>query len=78
MPDSQVNNLAAIAEAQQRPRATVIRDAIEAYIAQRRHARGADVSGFWEDKRDDGLTYQQQLRSAWRRRSSPQSSSVIC
>src|SRR5579872_4603961 len=35
LPDSQVDDLAAIVEAEHRPRAAVIRDAIEAYISQR-------------------------------------------
>jgi len=43
LPDAQVEELAVLVETEQRPRAAVIRDAIEAYIAQHRRARGADV-----------------------------------
>jgi len=65
LPDSQVDDLAAIVEAEQRPRAAVIRDAIEAYISQRKRAHGADVFGLWKSRKIDGLAYQQELRSEW-------------
>jgi hypothetical protein len=52
-------------EAEQRPRAAVFRDAIQAYIAQHKPARGAEVFGLWKDKKVDGLEYQQELRSEW-------------
>lgn len=65
LPDSQVDDLAAIVEAEQRPRAAVIRDAIEAYIAEHKRALGTDVFGLWKGKKLDGLAYQQELRSEW-------------
>jgi metal-responsive CopG/Arc/MetJ family transcriptional regulator len=65
LPDAQVEELAVIVEAEQRPRAAVIRDAIQAYIAQHKPARGAEVFGLWKDKKVDGLEYQQELRSEW-------------
>ncbi|WP_029047018.1 ribbon-helix-helix protein, CopG family [Cupriavidus sp. amp6] len=63
--DTQIEELAAIVEAEHRPRAAVIRDAIEAYIAQRKLALGADVFGRWKDKQIDGLAYQQERRLEW-------------
>jgi metal-responsive CopG/Arc/MetJ family transcriptional regulator len=65
LPDSQVDELAAIVEAEHRSRAAVIRDAIEAYISQHKGALGADVFGLWKGKEVDGLAYQQALRSEW-------------
>ncbi|MFM0220203.1 ribbon-helix-helix protein, CopG family [Paraburkholderia strydomiana] len=65
LPDAQVEELAVLVETEQRPRAAVIRDAIEAYIAQHKRARGADVFGLWKSKKVDGLEYQQELRSEW-------------
>ncbi|CAB3786111.1 ribbon-helix-helix protein, CopG family [Pararobbsia alpina] len=65
LPDAQVEALAVLVEAEQRPRAAVIRDAIEAYIAQHKRALGADVFGLWKAKKVDGLEYQQELRSEW-------------
>lgn len=65
LPDSQVDDLAAIVEAEHRPRAAVIRDAIEAYISQHKQAHGADVFGLWKGKKIDGVAYQKELRSEW-------------
>ncbi len=65
LPAAQVEELAALVEAEQRPRAAVIRDAIEAYIAQHKRVFGADVFGLWKGKKVDGLEYQQELRSEW-------------
>lgn len=65
LPDSQVEALAVIVETEHRPRAAIIRDAIESYISQRKRTLGADVFGLWENKKLDGLAYQQELRSEW-------------
>ena len=65
LPDAQIEELAAIVEAEQRPRAAVIRDAIDAYISQHRPGPGTDVFGLWKSKKVDGLEYQQELRSEW-------------
>jgi metal-responsive CopG/Arc/MetJ family transcriptional regulator len=65
LPDSQIEELAVLVEVEQRPRAAVIRDAIEAYISQHKPMLGADVFGLWKSKKVDGLEYQQQLRSEW-------------
>ncbi|AOI68681.1 CopG family transcriptional regulator [Burkholderia ubonensis] len=65
LPDAQVQALAAVVEAEQRPRAAVIRDAIDAYLAQRKRIAGADVFGLWKGKKVDGLAYQEALREEW-------------
>ncbi|KVT72088.1 CopG family transcriptional regulator [Burkholderia ubonensis] len=65
LPDAQVQALAAVVEAERRPRAAVIRDAIDAYLAQRKRTVGADVFGLWKEKKVDGLTYQEALREEW-------------
>lgn len=65
LPDAQVDELAVIVAAEQRPRAAVIRDAIAAYIAQHKPALGADAFGLWKSKKVDGLEYQRELRSEW-------------
>ena len=65
LPDAQVEELAVLVEAERRPRAAVIRDAIEAYIANHKQAHGAEVFGLWKNKQIDGLEYQQELRSEW-------------
>ena len=63
--DDQLSDLATLVEAEQRPRAAVIRDAIEAYIASHKQALGVEVFGLWKRKKIDGLEYQQELRSEW-------------
>ncbi|WP_439670870.1 ribbon-helix-helix protein, CopG family [Cupriavidus necator] len=65
LPDAQVEELAVIVEAEHRPRAALIRDAIEAYISQHKRTIGGDVFGLWKSKQIDGLAYQQELRSEW-------------
>ncbi|AXE96725.1 ribbon-helix-helix protein, CopG family [Paraburkholderia sp. 22099] len=65
LPDSQVEELALLVESEQRPRAAVIRDAIEAYIAQHKRVLGNDVFGLWKNRKVDGLEYQRELRSEW-------------
>lgn len=65
LPQPQFDALAQIVELQQRPRAAVIRDAIEAYIANHPQSRSVDAFGAWRAKGLDGLDYQQALRSNW-------------
>ncbi|QEZ48699.1 ribbon-helix-helix protein, CopG family [Cupriavidus oxalaticus] len=65
LPDTQIEELAAIAEAEHRSRAAVIRDAVKTYISQRKLAHGADVFGLWKDSKIDGLAYQLERRSEW-------------
>ena len=65
LPDDQLSELAALVEEEQRPRAAVIREAIEAYIASHKRTLGTEVFGLWNGKKIDGLEYQQALRSEW-------------
>jgi metal-responsive CopG/Arc/MetJ family transcriptional regulator len=65
LPDSQIEALTAIVELEHRPRAAIIRDAIEAYLSQRKRALSTEVFGLWSKKKIDGLSYQQDLRSEW-------------
>lgn len=63
--EMQLSELSALVEAEQRPRAAIIRDAIDAYIATHKRTVGADVFGLWKRRKVDGLQYQQALRSEW-------------
>jgi len=65
MPEAQLEELAMIVELEHRPRAAIVRDAIEAYISQRKRAVGTEVFGLWKSRKIDGLAYQQELRSEW-------------
>ena len=63
--EAQVMELTALAQREQRPRAAVVREAIGAYLAQRRQTPGRGVFGLWQGRAVDGLRYQQELRSEW-------------
>lgn len=65
LPDEQIDELAALGEAQQRSRAAVIRDAISAYVASNKRRPVVDVFGMWQSRKIDGLRYQQELREEW-------------
>ncbi|CAB3967678.1 CopG family transcriptional regulator [Burkholderia sp. AU31652] len=63
--NGQLDELAAIVETERRPRAAIIRDAIDAYIALHKRPLADDVFGLWKDRTVDGLAYQEELRSEW-------------
>lgn len=66
LPEAQVQALAALVQLEGRPRAALVRDAIDAYLAQRQPALEANVFGLWKGRRKpDGLAYQEALRSEW-------------
>ncbi|WP_137927828.1 ribbon-helix-helix protein, CopG family [Cupriavidus sp. 2SB] len=65
LPAEQIEDLTLIVEAEQRSRAAVIRDALDAYIVERKKALGTDVFGLWRKKGVDGLVYQEALRGEW-------------
>ena len=69
--DAQLQALAVCVQTEQRSRAAIVRDAIDAYLA--RHAvPGADamsgVFGLWKDRAVDGLEYQTARRAEWSER----------
>lgn len=64
IPDRQIEELARISSASQVSPAEVIRRAISAYLAQ--HSPGPDDAfGIWKDAPEDGLAYQERVRSEW-------------
>lgn len=65
LPDVQLAALSALVETERRPRAAVIRDAIEAYISQRKPGSDDGAFGLRKNRQVDGLEYQQELRSEW-------------
>jgi metal-responsive CopG/Arc/MetJ family transcriptional regulator len=63
--EDQLQDLTAIVEAEKRPRAAIIRDAIEAYIVQHKPTLAGDTFGIWKNRNVDGLAYQERLRDEW-------------
>lgn len=60
----QVDALDALAKAEHRARASLIREAISDYLARRSAATSEDAFGLW-GAGEDGLAYQQRLRAEW-------------
>ena len=54
-----------LARANDRSRASVIREAIAAYVAAHRPATTGDAFALWEPGGEDGLAYQDRLRDEW-------------
>ncbi len=65
--DPQVKALDGLAKADKRPRAALIRDAVEDYLAKRTAPANAldEAFGLWGDRTIDGLAYQQRMRDEW-------------
>jgi len=65
----QMQELDFFADAQNRTRTDVIREAIGSYLAQHKEEgsekEAADVFGLWKGKNIDALAYQQEMRSEW-------------
>ena len=59
---SQAKALDALAKVEKRSRASIVREAINEYLARRRE-RVRDDS--WGDRRVDGLYYQKKVRAPW-------------
>lgn len=62
--DAQIDELARLVETEHRPRAAIIRDAVEEYIARRKAGAHVDAFGLWKGEAD-GLAYQEAMRSKW-------------
>lgn len=64
IPEKQIDQLAEICEVKKLSRAEAIRQAIGLYIEQNK-SDNTDAFGLWKDRKIDGLTYQEQVRSEW-------------
>ena len=64
IPQKYIDDLGAIARAEKRSRAEVIRKAIADYVEQNKPVT-ADAFGLWKDRQVDGLAYQETIRSEW-------------
>ena len=62
---SQAKALDALAKAEKRSRASIVREAIDDYLARRRERARKDAFGLWGNRKVDGLDYQKQMRGTW-------------
>ena len=68
IPDDHLEELTKLAEREKVSRAALVRQAVAELLASKRKARGAGIAaafGLWSDRDDDGLAYQERLRSEW-------------
>jgi predicted transcriptional regulator len=68
IPDDQIAELAKIAEAENVSRAALVRRAIADLLKARRANKSDAIDaalGLWSDREEDGLAYQERLRSEW-------------
>jgi metal-responsive CopG/Arc/MetJ family transcriptional regulator len=63
--DTQLQALDELSKKEKRPRATLIRQAIDDYLGKRRDKQQRDAFGLWGKRKVDGLTYQEKVRDEW-------------
>lgn len=63
--DSQVQALDELAKTEKKSRASLIRQAIDDYLAKRQAKRREDAFGLWGKHKVDGLAYQKKVRGEW-------------
>jgi len=63
--DTQIQALDELSKKEKRPRAALIRQAIDDYLRNRRDERQRDAFGLWGKRKLDGLAYQKKLRGEW-------------
>jgi len=65
MNDAQIQALDELSKRQDQSRASLIRHAVDDFLAKHRSVQILDAFGLWGDRQIDGLAYQEQVRSEW-------------
>jgi metal-responsive CopG/Arc/MetJ family transcriptional regulator len=63
--DTQLQALDELSKKEKRPRAALIRQAIDDYLGKRRDQQQGDAFGLWGKRKVDGLAYQEKVRGEW-------------
>jgi metal-responsive CopG/Arc/MetJ family transcriptional regulator len=63
--DGQIKALDELSRKEKTSRASLIRSAVDDFLAKHRRQHQNDAFGLWGDQRIDGLAYQEKLRSEW-------------
>ncbi|MGZ2487370.1 putative transcriptional regulator [Rhizobium pisi] len=63
--DPEVKALDRLAQREKMSRAALIRKAINDFLARNNADIEAEAFGLWGDRKIDGLTYQENMRSEW-------------
>jgi metal-responsive CopG/Arc/MetJ family transcriptional regulator len=67
LPDEQIEPLKALAQQMKLSRAELVRRAVADYLRRHRPAENDAAFGLWRDRGEDGVAYQERLRSKWDR-----------
>ena len=65
LPDEQIEALKRIAEHSKLSRAELIRRAVSQYLARHQPVRDDSAFGIWKTRDEDGLKYQESVRTEW-------------
>lgn len=63
LPEAQIKALTALCEREQVSRAALIREAVAEYLSARATSVPDQAFGLWRGRGEDGLSYQERLRS---------------
>ena len=63
--DSQIQALDELSKEEKRSRASLIRQAIDDYLAKQQTKQESDAFGLWGKRKVDGLAYQAKVRREW-------------
>ncbi|ELE9693213.1 TPA: ribbon-helix-helix protein, CopG family [Enterobacter kobei] len=63
--DDVIQRLDKLKQLRNRPRAELLREAIEQYLDQQSSSVIRDALGLWGNQQEDGLEYERKLREEW-------------
>ncbi|MCG5126914.1 ribbon-helix-helix domain-containing protein [Enterobacter mori] len=63
--DDVIQRLDNLKQLRNRPRAELLREAIEQYLDQQNSSVIRDALGLWGNQQEDGLEYERKLREEW-------------
>ncbi len=64
LPEDAIEKLDALGEREKRSRASMIREAVAEYLAQRQSS-STTAFGLWGKRKIDGLDYEKKVRAEW-------------
>lgn len=68
VPDEIIQSLDHVSDAERRPRAALIREAISDYLRKKSVPPAEEAFGLWKQRKTDGVRYQNDLRDEWENR----------
>ena len=63
--ENQIRELDRLARQRKQSRAALIREAVANYLDKRARTTAENAFGLWGDRKVDGLSYQEKVRSEW-------------